>query len=92
MMTVYCETMMNSVRRILLSTCLFVLCVGCGRSGIGESCTNEGKIEECIDNAVCARDKAANKVCLKVCTDQNQCSSNETCNGGTGTIKACRPN
>lgn len=64
----------------------------CGEGSIGEECDTEGKVDgECDDGAVCGK-RGTSLVCLKQCTTQADCSSDEDCNGVSGTsLKGCRP-
>ncbi len=68
-----------------------VLLGGCGKAGLGESCTQPGHTDECQSSLVCATEPAGPVVCLKLCTDQSQCATNENCNGTPTTLKACEP-
>ncbi len=80
---------MNILR---LSSFLFVSAIAaCGSNDIGDSCDKEGSTDDCVDNAVCQKNKAGAIVCAKLCTDKNQCSSNLDCEGVSGSnLKACR--
>ncbi len=83
--------MTSNFRIILLALPLLsVLALACGKTEVGDACDDEGKTDECVDNAVCAKDKAGATKCLKVCTEQAQCAATEECNGTTGSLKACR--
>ncbi|UQA63906.1 hypothetical protein E8A73_035940 [Polyangium aurulentum] len=77
---------------LLASAALFG--AACGGAEIGEACETEGSEDECVDGAVCAQPTldSTEPQCLKICTDDAQCASTESCNGVSGTnIKACRP-
>ena len=73
---------------------LFVLTtmVACGDSDIGESCEEEGRVDgECVEGAVCGKNTTGGLVCQKQCSSQADCSSDETCNGVSGSsLKGCR--
>lgn len=62
-------------------------------SDVGESCATRGSQDECVENAICDTTSSSNEpICLKVCTDDSQCASDESCNGTSGSnIKACQP-
>jgi hypothetical protein len=67
--------------------------VACGDSDIGESCEEEGVVDgECVDGAVCGKkSNGSGLVCLKQCSSQADCSSDEDCNGVSGSsLKGCR--
>ncbi len=78
----------------------FLICLGsasltaCGGEGaLGDACGESGAEGECEDGAVCAKESDASDelVCLKVCTDQDDCDGDEECNGVDGTnVKGCR--
>jgi hypothetical protein len=71
---------------------LTVIVAGCsGGNKIGESCTKQGDTNECVNDAVCAKDTANILKCLKICTSQADCQATESCNGVEGSsLKACR--
>lgn len=73
---------------------LFVLVACSTEADIGEDCDEDGKTEgTCVSGAVCSKDKAGALKCLKLCSEQPTCGTNETCNGVSGSgLKACRPN
>jgi hypothetical protein len=61
-----------------------------GASGLHESCTKEGQTGECVSGDVCAKQTNGAIECLKICTQQSDCASDEACNGTSGSLKACR--
>lgn len=68
---------------------------GCGGEGdIGEECDASGATEgECVGGLICgkASDSSDVLVCLRLCADQDECASDEDCNGIEGTsLKGCR--
>ena len=66
---------------------------GCGgESALGEECGESGVDGECEDGAVCGKyDDTGDLLCLRICNDQDDCASDEDCNGVDGTnIKGCR--
>lgn len=65
--------------------------LGCGRPDVGESCSNEGDPEECVEDALCAKDTAGKLTCLLICVDQADCPSGTNCNGTSGSRKVCQP-
>lgn len=65
---------------------------GCARSEIGEECETSGATDECVDNAVCTNRNDGAPICRKICSSQDDCATNESCNGISGTnIKSCQP-
>lgn len=73
---------------------LLVTVSGCSsQAGIGESCETKGATTtECVDGAVCEANATGAPVCLKLCTVQTDCASNEACNGVSGgSLHACQP-
>jgi hypothetical protein len=72
---------------------LFAL--GCGgEAAQGEACDEAGgEADVCEEGSVCGKRDDADEelVCLKVCTDDADCASDEGCNGVEGTnVKGCR--
>ena len=66
--------------------------VACGGSDIGDTCDEEGQADsECVDGAVCGREKNNVLMCLKQCTSQADCGPGQECNGISKTnLKGCR--
>lgn len=80
---------------LLLGSFLIAVVVGAcsSKADVGSSCANDGKTDECVDGAICSKTATGALTCQKICTDQNQCPTNTTCNGTTGgSTKSCRPN
>ena len=78
----------NTVRSLLLVLGIFV--AGCGSAEIGEDCDTAGATEECVDGAICTNDDT--NVCRLVCDVQEDCPTNYTCNGVSGSsTKSCQP-
>ena len=73
------------------SVVMFSACTSEGK--VGESCDESGKTDgQCESGGVCGKNSAGSLLCLKVCTDQAQCSTTEDCNGVEGSsMKGCRP-
>lgn len=67
--------------------------IACGGSDVGDECGEEGKADsECVDGAVCGKDKAGRLICLTQCTTDLGCQAGEQCNGIANTnLKGCRP-
>ncbi len=65
----------------------------CGGSDVGDECGEEGKADsECVDGAVCGKDKTGRLLCLTQCTTDLGCKAGEQCNGVANTnLKGCRP-
>jgi hypothetical protein len=73
---------------------LSLAAVACGGSGaIGEACDTPGATDdECEAGAICDETESGDVVCLAVCEEQEDCASDESCNGVTGSsTKACHP-
>ncbi|MCC6552571.1 MAG: hypothetical protein IT372_06040 [Polyangiaceae bacterium] len=69
--------------------------LGCGgEAAQGEECDEAGgEADVCEEGSVCGKHDGASEelVCLKICTDDAQCASDESCNGVEGTsTKGCR--
>ncbi len=71
--------------------CLVVLAlVNCGHDDIGESCSHEGQVDDCVDGAVCAKNKGGELICEKRCNSFSDCSSTQECNTvGYSDLKGC---
>jgi hypothetical protein len=72
----------------------FGACMGAGcASDIGETCETSGSADECVNDAVCVQAVSGEEpTCRKVCADDSQCTSTESCNGvEKSNLKACRP-
>lgn len=83
----------TSIRSITASLLTIGLLIACGSTaGLGESCTNEGATDGCIDGAVCGKGNSDKLVCMKMCKSQSDCPANSNCNGIKGDTKACRSN
>lgn len=67
--------------------------IACGGSDVGDECGEEGKADaECVDGAVCGKDKTGKLVCQTQCTTDLGCQAGEQCNGIANTnLKGCRP-
>ncbi len=69
---------------------LALLLTGCGSADVGEECDTAGATDECVDGAICTND--ATNVCRLVCEVQDDCPTNYSCNGVSGSsIKSCQP-
>jgi len=70
---------------------LLAVFLACGANKIGEECNDQGSTDDCESGGVCGKNAAGTVVCLKICSDQTQCTADEDCNGVDGTnIKGCR--
>lgn len=67
--------------------------VACGGADVGEECDEEGKADkECVDGAVCGKDKTGKLMCLTQCTTDIDCPAGYQCSGVSNTnLKGCRP-
>lgn len=63
-----------------------------GEKKLGESCDESGKTDgECESGGVCGKQTSGSLQCLKVCTQQTDCSADQECNGVEGSsTKGCR--
>ena len=70
-----------------------VFAIGCGSaSEIGEDCHTEASQEECVEGAICTNDVSDTFVCRLSCVEQEDCPSDQNCNGISGTnTKSCQP-
>lgn len=77
---------------IACSALLLVLLAACGGSSLGDSCDKEGEIgDSCDDGLICGKNKPSmDLVCLKRCTETNECPSTQECSGLSGSLKACQ--
>lgn len=76
----------------LLGTLLFASALACGKAAIGEKCDTASSTDECADGAICTNVSGGGFVCRKLCTEQSQCASTESCNGiSGGALKSCQP-
>ncbi len=87
-------TMQNVLLRVLMVGALSALC-GCGgESALGEECGESGaEAGECEQGSICGKptDSSENLVCIKVCKEDTDCPSGESCNGVEGaSVKGCR--
>jgi hypothetical protein len=66
---------------------------GCSSAAaVGEECSTPGAEDECDEKGICDKKEDGTIACLKRCTDQDDCGTEESCNGITGSeIKACHP-
>ena len=78
---------------LALSLVASVGLAACGGKGdIGESCETASATDECADGAICTNNSSGGFTCRKLCTDQAQCASTESCNGiSGGSQKSCQP-
>lgn len=75
------------VRSVLFGMALLGGCA----SDIGEECEDTGSSDECVDGAICTNEEGG-PVCREVCDADEDCASDEHCNGVAGTnIKSCQP-
>jgi hypothetical protein len=59
---------------------------------VGDACTKEGDLGECGSDAICTKIDLDVLQCLKVCTEQIDCTDDQACNGATGSsVEVCRP-
>ncbi|MBI4953988.1 MAG: hypothetical protein HY908_18330 [Myxococcales bacterium] len=65
--------------------------LGCGRADVGDSCSKEGDLDECVDEALCAKDAKGELQCQLLCAVQADCPAGTNCNGTSGTLKVCQP-
>ncbi|MRG90472.1 hypothetical protein [Polyangium spumosum] len=82
----------NSLVALALASFTTVL-LACSGGEVGEPCETEGSADECVEEAICGKpsDTSETPECLKICTQDADCGSSESCNGVTGTsVKACR--
>ena len=86
--------MKTIAEKILLALFLAVTVPGCGAGAVGDECDEAGAEDECEDGAACGKTIDGDVICLKTCNDQEDCGSDENCNGVTGAEddeKACFP-
>jgi hypothetical protein len=80
---------------VALASALFLTVVaaaGCS-SKVGDSCEDEGSTSECEENAICSKTVTGSLTCQKLCSKQEDCPVNTSCNGvSKGSQKSCRPN
>lgn len=66
-----------------------VAVASCGSASVGDPCTTPGSTEQCGDDAVCDSDSKLGTVCLQICESDDDCGTDESCSGLTGSLKAC---
>ncbi|MFO0550967.1 MAG: hypothetical protein U0271_21430 [Polyangiaceae bacterium] len=82
-------TLLSATVALFLGS-LFIACGG--GADIGEACETRGSTDECTDNAVCDQNANGETVCLELCTSQDDCDTDESCDGVSGgSLKACHP-
>jgi hypothetical protein len=80
-----------SIVLVLGASGLFATACG-GEGEVGESCDTSGSEDECVDGAICDSGDGDAAVCLAICEVQEDCATDEDCNGVSGSnIKACHP-
>lgn len=80
----------------VLAILVFCALVACSSTKKGEPCEDEGAgLGECDDGLACAREKSdetGRLICLKPCSNSDECEANEECNGIRGrNLQSCRP-
>jgi len=67
--------------------------IACGGADVGDECDAEGQADkECVDGAVCGKDKTGKLVCQTICTTDVGCQSGEVCGAivGPSNLRGCR--
>ncbi len=85
---------MRSDMKHLFLSFLAVAALACASEGeIGDSCGTAGKTtDECVSGAICTNGSGGKNACRKICTEQKDCATNESCNGVSGSsTKSCQP-
>ncbi len=64
---------------------------GCGTPELGEECDEPGDPDACEEGTLCTNEESG-AVCRKLCREQEDCASDEACNGVSNTdLKSCQP-
>jgi hypothetical protein len=77
---------------VVFTSLLFVLACS-SEADVGADCDEAGKTkDQCVDGAICAKNKGGDLICQKLCNEQADCEKEENCEGIEGTNqKSCRP-
>ena len=74
-----------------LASAIFMGACGGGGAAVGEDCETPGSTEECTDGSICDSDSDLGTVCFTLCESDDDCASDETCKGTSGSLKGCHP-
>ena len=84
--------MVRPLKLVLLLLSVASAAVSCVGGDVGDTCETRGASDECNRGNVCTEVQAQRRICMKICAETADCSSNEACDGADGSrLKACVP-